>query len=363
MRPAALFNTVVIAGVGLIGGSIGLGIRHRFLAHKVIGLDRDPLALEAAKGLGAIDEEQLNVGDWLSEADLVILASPARTLISSANSMRPFLRQDAILTDVGGVKADIVNALSDLRFVGGHPMAGSEKIGVVNAYAGLLENAIWVLTPSEATDEKAHSQVRDLVKHLGAKPIEVAPDQHDRLVAAVSHVPYLTAVALTHLISKDHDRDMMMLLAAGGFRDLTRVASGSPRMSRDMVVGNKDAVKKTLLSFADELKGMAELLEDPEEMLLQAENAKHSRDSFPIVKRSLLPARYEVVIAVPDKSGELAKITKALGDANVNIKDIEVLGIREAGGAVRLAFDDEAQMQEGIKALTEVGYEARWRGE
>jgi prephenate dehydrogenase len=362
MRPAALLNTVVIAGVGLIGGSIGLGVRQRFLAHTVIGLDHDPVALEAALGLGVIDEAHLQPGPWLKEADLIVLASPARSLEPLARRLEPHLSPHTILTDVGSVKAELVRALSHLRFVGGHPMAGSERFGVQNADAALLENAVWVLTPTGDTDPAALELVRTFVEHLGARPIVTHPEQHDRLVAAVSHVPYLTAVALTQLIASDDDRDLMMLLAAGGFRDLTRVASGSPRMSRDMVVGNKDAIRRALAGMREQLARLEVLLDQPEELLEHAESAKRARDSLPIVRRSLLPSRYEVVIAVPDRPGELARITNALGDANVNIKDIEVLSIREAGGAVRLAFDSEEALREGTHALTAVGYEARGRG-
>ena len=249
MRPSALFDTVVIAGVGLIGGSVGLGIHQRFLAERVIGLDHDPAALDAARGLGAIDEAQLAPGPWLEEAGLVILATPVRTLVPLGRQLRPYLNDAAIVTDVGSVKNEIVEGLRELTFVGGHPMTGSERIGVQNADAALLENAVWVLTPDRESDPGAVATVRDFVEHLGARPLQVDPAQHDRLVAAVSHIPYLTAVALTTLVSDDEDRDLMMLLAAGGFRDLTRVASGSPVMSRDMVVGNLEAVRETLSAF------------------------------------------------------------------------------------------------------------------
>ena len=362
MRPKALFGTVGIAGVGLIGGSVGLGTRQRFLADKVIGFDYDPATLEAARGMGVIDEAQLHPGPWLAEADLIVLASPAGTLVSAARELARFTRPDAIFTDVGSIKGAVCAELADLRFVGGHPMAGSERVGVLHADAALLENAVWVVTPDAHTDAEALARVQSFVEQLGAVPLTTTPEQHDRLVAAVSHLPYLSAVALTELAAQDENRDLMMLLAAGGFRDLTRVASGSPRMSRDMVVGNKEALRGALAFFRKHLDELEGLLEQPDTMLSRAEAAKRARDAFPIVKRSLLPARFEVVIAVPDRPGELARITQALGDAEVNVKDIEVLSIREAGGALRLAFDSEEGLRRGTQALTAAGYEARGRG-
>lgn len=362
MRPKALFGTVVVAGVGLIGGSVGLGTRQRFLAERVVGFDQDPAVLEAARGMGVIDDAQLHPGPWLREAELVVLASPARALVPLARSLEPFLGPQTLLTDVGSIKAEVCRELAHLPFVGGHPMAGSERVGVQHADAALLENAVWVLTPDETTDPAALGTVRRFVEQLGARPLETTPEQHDRLVAAVSHLPFLTAVALTELVAQSGDRDLMMLLAAGGFRDLTRVASGSPRMSRDMVVGNREALRGALAAFRAHLGELEALLEDPEAMLGRAEAAKRTRDALPIVRRSLLPARFEVVIAVPDRPGELARITRALGEAGVNIKDIEVLSIREAGGAVRLAFDHEEGLRTGTRALQVAGYEVRGRG-
>lgn len=359
MRPKALFNTVVIAGVGLLGGSVGLGVRQRFLAEHVIGFDQDPQVLERARALGVIDEAKLHAGDWLQEADLVILASPASTIVATGKTLARYTRPDTLFTDVGSTKAGICAALAPLRFVGGHPMAGSERGGVEHAGAALLENAVWVLTPTAQTHPQDVEKVKGFVTHLGAHVIETSPEQHDRLVAAVSHLPYLSAVALTELAAADRDADLMMLLAAGGFRDLTRVASGSPRMSRDMVVENRAALRETIARYQAHLQGLERLLDDPDALLTRVEMAKRARDSFPIVRRSLLSARFEVVIAVPDKPGELARITQALGDANVNVKDIEVLTVREAGGALRLAFDSEDGLKRGTEALTQAGYEAR----
>jgi prephenate dehydrogenase len=362
-RPAPVVGTVVLAGVGLIGGSVGLGLQQRFLARRIVGFDLDPSVLDAARGLGIIDEARLQAGPWLAEADLVVLAAPARSLVRLAREMAPFLRPDCVVTDVGSAKADVVAALTgELRFVGGHPMAGSERVGVLHADASLLENAVWVLTPTAATDPEALALVERLVVALGAHAIEVDPDLHDRLVATVSHVPYLAAVALTHLVAEAEERELLMLLAAGGFRDLTRVASGSPRMSRDMVVANRAAVRDAAARFGRALTALAERLDDPEALLDAAEAAKRTRDALPVVRRSLMPSRFEVVIAVPDRPGQLARITAALGDAEVNVKDIEVLGIREAGGALRLAFETLDEQRRAADVLRAAGYEARVRG-
>lgn len=360
-RPAPMFGTIVLAGVGLVGGSVGLGIRQRFLAEKVIGLDRDPTVLDAARGLGVIDEARLEPGAWLADADLVVLATPAKTLVPLATLLAPHLRADTIVTDVGSVKREVVDGLRRLRFVGGHPMAGSDRAGVLNADAGLLETAVWVLTPDERTDTEALERVRAFVTALGSRPILTSPEQHDRLVAVVSHLPYLAAVALTTLVDEGDERELKMLLAAGGFRDLTRVASGSPLMSRDMVAGNRDAVRRAVRAFREKLEALEAQLDDDEALLDRAQTAKRVRDGMPIVRRSLLPARYELVIAVPDRAGEFARITNALGDAQVNIKDLEVLAVRETGGAIRIAVESEAALTEAKRALQAAGYEVRQR--
>ncbi len=361
MKPAPLFKNIAIAGVGLIGGSIGLGVHQRFLANRVIGLDQNPKALEAALGMGVIDEAKFNPGKWLIDIDLLILASPAATIISSAESMQPFLKSEAIVMDVGSTKADIVKQLYELglNFVGTHPMAGSEKEGVQNASAALLENALWVITPDSSTDHKALEVVHNFIERLGAQVTEISPQKHDKLVAAVSHLPYLSALALTRAIAEDEESQKMMLLAAGGFRDVTRVASGSPRMSRDMVVGNKTQIREVLEIFKRHLDDLEKLLDQPERMLLAAESAKNIRDSIPIVKRSLLPPNFEINVAVPDKPGQLAHITTALGDAGVNIRNIAVLDIREAGGALRLDFNNEESLNKAYSILTSLEYEVR----
>lgn len=367
-RPEPIFGTVVIAGVGLIGGSVALGLRERFLAREVIGFDSEPETLNHALGLGVIDSAKLEVGEWLRNADLVVFAAPVRALPGLIAKLAPFVGPDAILTDVGSVKTSLLEATAALgadlrgRFVGGHPMAGSERGGVGHASAGLLQNAIWVLTPSPESSPRAVERVRLLVESLGAKPVIFDALAHDRLVATVSHLPYLSALALTRLIARHEDRDGLALLAAGGFRDLTRVASGDARMSRDMVVENRVALREALSRYRAELEALEAMLFAPEMLLEAALEGKRTRDSLPVVKRSLLPVLHDVVVGIPDKPGEFARVAGLLAASEINIKDVEVLSMREDGGSLRLGF---ALLEEAMQArvtLEAAGYSARGRG-
>ncbi|HWG85543.1 MAG TPA: prephenate dehydrogenase/arogenate dehydrogenase family protein [Deinococcales bacterium] len=365
-RMPPIFNKVVIVGVGLIGGSIGLGLRGRFLAREVVGLDRDPEALTTALGLGVIDTAHVEAGAWLRDADLVVLATPVRSLPAVARAVVPYAGADTVFTDVGSVKAPVLAALEGVpgltgRLVGGHPMAGSERAGVQNAHAGLLENAVWVLTPGSTTGPGALQRVRTLVEQLGAAPVTLDPEAHDRLVATISHLPYLSALSLARLVGRHEERDGLALLAAGGFRDLTRVASGDPRMSVDMVVENRAALRDAVRRYRDELAVVERLLDDPAELLEAASEGKRARDSLPVVRRSLLPALHDLMVAVPDRPGELARITSLLGDGGVNIKDIEVLAIRDQGGSIRVGFAEGDEVARARTILEGAGYSVRGR--
>jgi prephenate dehydrogenase len=365
--PKPIFGTVVVVGLGLIGGSVALGLRERFLAETIIGYDLEPNVLSEALGMGVIDRAELHLGAWLESADLVVLAVPVRVLPSLAREITGLAGQHTVFTDVGSVKGALLAGLAELpleykqRFVAGHPMAGSERGGVKNANSALLQNAIWVLTPSQESSEIALQKVRLLVESLGAKPVILDSKAHDRLVAMVSHLPYLSALALTRLVARHEDRDGLALLAAGGFRDLTRVASGDPTMSRDMVVENRGALREAIARYRVELEALEAMLFAPEMLFEAALEGKRTRDSLPVVKRSLLPVLHDVVVALADKPGEFARVATLLGGANLNIKDVEVLTNREQGGSMRLGF---ATLEEAVlarQALEQAGFVARGR--
>ncbi len=356
-----LFRRVGLFGVGLLGGSVALGLKERFLAGEIHAYDPDPLALEKALFLGVVDQVHTEPGPWVGEVELGILAAPVGALIPLGEALAPWAHPESVWTDVGSVKGKVVRALEGLlpHYLGGHPMAGSEKAGVENAHAGLLQNAVWVLTPTEGTTKKAREGVRSLVEALGAYPLEVDPRLHDELVARVSHLPYLLAVALNRLVAQHPRRDLLIFLAAGGFRDLTRVASGSPRMSRDMLVQNREALREAVEELRGVLLELENLLDDPEGLLQAAEMAKRTRDSLPIVRRSLLPRMHDLSVLVPDRPGEIARIATALGEAGLNIKDLEVLTIREEAGAIRLSFATWEERERAREVLLGLGYQVR----
>ena len=362
MTEAPTFQSAVIAGVGLIGGSVALGLRQRGLARRVVGFDASPEVLREAEALGVVDEVRAVPGEWLRSADLVVLAAPMRALAPLARELAPYLNPGVLVTDVGSVKGGIAGVMDELgvrSFVAGHPMAGSERGGVTHARAALLENAVWVLTPTDQTPLTALSRMRALIEHLGAAPIVMPPDAHDALVATISHLPYLASLALTHMVARD---ERLSLLAAGGFRDLTRVASGDPRMSRDMVVENKAALREALSRFRRQLERLEADLDDPEELLLSAQEGKRTRDSLPVIRRSLLPPKHDLVVAMPDQPNQIGAVTQLLGAAGLNIKDIEVLAIREEGGALRLGLETPEGVQQAAELLRGAGFEVRGRG-
>ncbi|MGH9069011.1 MAG: prephenate dehydrogenase, partial [Acidimicrobiales bacterium] len=236
-RPA---RRAVVVGTGLIGGSVGLALRAR--GWRVTGRDTDPARAAAALEAGALDAVGEDPG-----AEVTFVATPVSAVVEVARAALGSGPADQVVTDVGGVKGPLVAAVDHPRFVGGHPMAGSEQDGVEGADASLFEGATWVLTPTPATDPVAFARLRSVVSSLGADVIAVAPEAHDVLVATVSHVPHLTAATLMGLAADGATEHAALLrLAAGGFRDMTRIAAGHPGIWPDICAENRDAIVASL---------------------------------------------------------------------------------------------------------------------
>jgi prephenate dehydrogenase len=315
-----------VVGTGLIGGSIGLALRAR--GWHVTGRDRDPARSARALALGAIDA----LGDD-PDAELTFVATPVGAVAEVAAAA---LAAGGVVTDVGSTKAGVVAAIEGNRFVGGHPMAGSEQEGVDGADAALFTGAVWVLTPTPDTDPAAHQLVRSVVTSFGAEVVELPPDRHDELVAIVSHVPHLTAATLMGLAAEGAEEHSALLrLAAGGFRDMTRIASGHPSIWPDICVENRAAIVAVLTRLEAGLALMRDRVErgDRAGLLGALETARAARLNLPT--RGVRPEELaEVRVPAADRPGSLAEVTTLASQLGVNIFDLEVAHSAEGDSGV-----------------------------
>ena len=244
-----MFNRLAIVGIGLIGGSFGLAARRAGLAREIIGVARRDSTLKAALEVGACDAATSDVAAAASGADLVLLAPPVGQMERICREIAPIVAVDAIVTDAGSTKAEIVRTCEPLfqnaHFIGGHPMAGSEQTGVEAARADLFENAKWILTPTPRTEIEALDFLTLALKRVGAQIIQMEAQQHDEVLAVTSHLPHMTAAALMHVFGALNDENAAKVVASG-WRDSTRIAAGSAEMWRDIALANRGALLQAL---------------------------------------------------------------------------------------------------------------------
>ena len=261
-----LFDSVCIVGVGLIGGSFGMALRERGLARHVSGAVRREATAQEAVQRGAIDRAFFDAAEAARGADLVFIASPVGQMSALCAQLAPAVRADAIITDAGSTKARVVENGARFfgekaYFVGGHPMAGSERTGVEAARGDLFEGAVWVLTPSASTPPPVVNQLLTLVEAVGATPLLLNAQAHDAMLAVTSHLPHLTASALVHVFAAaQRDSDVAQQLVAGGWRDSTRIAAGSAEMWRDICLDNAPALTRSLDEMIEQLQNVRDLL-------------------------------------------------------------------------------------------------------
>lgn len=366
MCSSPLFRRIGIVGVGLIGGSLGLAVGLKSLAGEVIGFGRCPEGLRAARECGAVNTASTDFGP-LSGCDLVILATPVGSTPGVMQEIAPFLAPGATVTDVGSTKAGIVSQAAQILprntvFIGGHPMAGSEKEGISGADPFLFENALYVLTPLPGAPADHLQRLTGLVEGVGARPVIMDPLEHDLSVAAVSHLPHLVAATLVNCLFDFPGSEKISLLAAGGFRDTTRIAASSPGMWRDIFISNRRFVLEALSAFSARLEEFREAVEsgDPGKIHGLLDRARSLKSGMPARTRGYLPAMWEIVATVPDRPGIIGLMAVKLGDAGINITDIEILRVREGeGGTIRLAFASPEDQERAVSLLEKAGIPAR----
>lgn len=360
-----MFKKAGIIGLGLIGGSLAKALRNRCKVSEIVACNRNKDVLETAYSEGVIDAYSTDVTDIFKNCDIVIICTPVSKIFEYAQKLTKYITKDCIVTDVGSTKLSIyenMKTLSDsITYIGGHPMTGSERFRYNASKEHLFENAYYIMTPSDDVPQQKILELKNMIEKIGAIPIVVSPDEHDYITASISHVPHVLAAGLVNTVKNlDSEKGYMHLLAAGGFRDTTRIASSSPDMWESICIENKDNIIDILTSFENVIKNAKELIKNADKKSIHKyfEDAKIYRDSFATTTPKDYVKRYEIAVDVVDKPGSIAIIAVLLSSNNINIKNMGILNSREREeGVLYFAFDTEEQRQKSISLLRGMNYE------
>lgn len=356
---------IAIFGVGLIGGSLALCLKGKPGLH-ITGHSNNPASVEKYLKRGVVDEATTSMEEAARDADFIFLCVPVGCLedyLRKLNDMS--LKPGCIISDVGSTKLTVMDAANSLQwdnvhFIGGHPMAGKEQSGVEAATSHLFENAFYVLTPEAGTPDREVQRLQELLAHTRAHIVKMTPSHHDDIVGAVSHLPHVIAVALVNQVA-DYNaiNDLHEQLAAGGFRDITRIASSDPIIWRDILLNNRPVVLRLLKDWKERMDQFTELLEKQDGAGIEAEFAKAGsfRDALPERRKGIIHSTYDVYVDVPDHPGVVGEIASQLGSRQINLSNIHIMESRlDVPGVMRLSFREEEQLDRAVIVLKELGY-------
>ncbi len=351
-----------VAGVGLIGGSLAKALKLKCGIRKIVGIDPDRENLQKALDSGILDEGYDKPGEFLNECSIVFVCAPVPVCADLAVEISKHTGPECIITDTASSKTEIMHtveeAAEDIRFIGGHPMAGSERSGFEYSREDMFENAFYIIIENRK-DPAGVLAIRDLAEMMGAIPVVTEAKDHDSAVATISHVPHITAAALVNLLDKSKNSELARNIAAGGFRDITRIASSQPALWRDIVLSNKEAVAEELDKLLDILKDFKKYISNIEKGYVEDffSRAKASRDIISGEREGLLPGKYQIVAQVPDKPGIIAGIASVLGGHGLSIKNINVTHSREDfGGVLVVELYDSKSRDRALDVLKNEGY-------
>ena len=352
-------------GLGLIGGSIARGIKRSRPDIKILATMRTRSKLEQAKQDKIVDVILDGVGDGLKECDIIFLCTPVEYNARYLKEIAGYLKKGAIVTDVGSTKSDIHQAVRDLHmehcFIGGHPMAGSEKTGYENSTDHLLENAYYILTPTPSSRPEDVTQMVKIAKFIGSIPLVLDPVSHDQIVAAISHLPHIIASSLVNLIQdKDPKGEPMKRLAAGGFKDITRIASSSPEMWEQICMTNTGPIRDVLEAYIHSLQQIHTALGQKNGAAIYDlfDQSRTYRNSIPDASKGLVEPDYSFTVDIVDEPGSISTLAVILSARGINIKNIGINHNREQGeGALRITFYDKSAMDAAWNQLKKYNYE------
>ena len=353
---------VSIIGLGLIGGSLGLALKRNRDVH-VTGFDNSYGAMQEAYRRGIIDTIAVSIDRASEHADVIIFATPVNTTVRMLEDVPAWnLKKDVIITDTGSTKGPIMKAAEPLieqgiTFIGGHPMTGSHKSGVSAAREHLFENAYYILTPSPIARKEQIQQMRELLVPTKGKVVVVGAVEHDRMTAIVSHFPHLVASSLVGRLSAQQEHQPFVRdLAAGGFRDITRIASADPIMWRDITTQNRDELLHQLDGWVEEMGDIRKMLlqNDPTAIQNYFSEAKKYRDDLPITMQGALYMTHDLHIDVPDHPGVISEITKILANERISITNIRIVETRtDVFGILVVSFQTTEDRERAQLALSD----------
>ena len=351
-------------GLGLIGGSVAKAIRKYYPDHELVAFDKSRETLALAVQEGTIDTACSSIDDNFKGCGYIFLCAPVSCNTAYLSQLKEIVRDGCILTDVGSVKTSIHEEITALgmeeNFIGGHPMAGSEKGGFANSKAHLIENAYYILTPSSKVSEGKVRAYKDFVSSLKALPIVLDYHEHDLVTGTISHLPHIIASSLVNFVrDTDSEDELMKALAAGGFKDLTRIASSSPVMWQQICLKNGENISHILGQYIEALKTAKDALDSGDEKALYTlfESSRDYRDSMPDSSAGPIKKQFAVYCDIIDEAGGIATIATILASNNINIKNIGIIHNREfEEGVLRIEFYDGASSAKAAELLQKYRY-------
>ena len=355
-------------GLGLIGGSIARALKKNREDIRILACDPNPQTRSLALSQLVTDEALEAPGEALFDCDFVFLCAPVSCNGENLEKILPYLKESCILTDVGSVKTPIYRQVQSMgltdRFIGGHPMTGSERVGFANSKASLLENAYYIMTPAPDVPEQKVEQFRQLVLSTGAILLQIDCERHDYVTAAVSHLPHIIASSLVNLVKGHDDNGLMKAIAAGGFKDITRIASSSPVMWQQICLTNTDNIRSLLQDYIDALETVKGELDrrDADSLYGFFDGARLYRESFVDASSGPIKKAYTIRVTIPDETGSLAEVATLLASNSISIKNIGISHNREAEeGVLIIEFYEQAAIDKAVALLTGQNFEVALR--
>lgn len=360
-----MYSKVGVVGLGLIGGSLCKALRNRYGVKEIVAANRSEDVLISAKSEGIIDDYSLGVTDMFRGCDIVFICTPVDKIFDYAAKLAPIVGSDCVISDVGSTKGHLYDEMKTLgdsiSYIGGHPMAGSERFRYNASKEHLFENAYYIIAPAENIPDEKTAEFKDMVEKIGAIPVVISPYEHDYAVASISHVPHIIAAALVNNVKKlDSEKGYMHLLAAGGFKDITRIASSSADMWESIMFENKEDILSVLDSFSEVISDIRKSIErdSHEDVHSYFQDAQSYRNSFNNATPKAFVKRYEIDVDVLDRPGSIAIIAVLFSSNGINIKNMGIVNSRENNsGALTFAFDSEEDRQRSVELLRDMNYD------